>query len=96
MTTTNSAADETIEIRDIDTLLRLSSYSEMTDCEVDRVIEWKANNLADEYWRIERDALMRASIKDMQERAYSAKASADAAFERAMSIVPKFEEVESE
>lgn len=96
MTTADSTADDGIEVRDIDALLRLSSYSEMNDCEVDRVIEWKANNLADEYWRLERDALMRASIKDMQERAYSAKASADAAFERAMSIVPKFEEVDDE
>lgn len=96
MTTENETSQETIEIRDIDTLLRLSSYSEMNDYEVDRVIEWKANNLADEYWRLERDALMRASIKDMQERAYSAKESADAAFERAMSIVPQFEEVKSE
>ena len=95
MTTTDNAADETIEVRDIDTLLRLSSYSEMNDYEVDRVVEWKANNLADEYWRIERDALMRASIKDMQERAYSAKADADAAFERAMSMIPSFEEVKA-
>lgn len=93
MTTSNDVEAEQIEIRDIDTLLRLSSYSEMNDFEVDAVVQWKANNLADEYWRLQRDEVLRSNIEEMQKRSYEAKEEAEKAFERAMSIVPAFEEV---
>jgi hypothetical protein len=95
MTTTNNdnAVQDPIEIRDIDTLLRLPSYSEMNDYEVDAVVQWKANNLADEYWRLQRDEVLRENIREMQERSYAAKEAANAAFERAMALVPQFEEV---
>lgn len=97
MTTTNDdAVQEPIEIRDIDTLLRLSSYSEMNDYEVDTVVQWKANNLADEYWRLQRDEVLRENIREMQKRSYAAKDAANEAFERALSLVPRFEKVETE
>lgn len=88
-----AATAEEIEVRDIDTLLRLSSYSEMNDYEVDLVVQWKANNLADEYWRIERDKVLRENIKAMQEMTAQAKKNADESFKRAISFVPQFEEV---
>lgn len=94
MTTTDDAAQEAIEIRDIDTLLRLPSYSEMNDFEVDAVVQWKANNLADEYWRLQRDEVLRENIREMQERSYAAKDAAGEAFERAMAIVPQFDKVD--
>lgn len=93
MATTDDAVQEPIEIRDIDTLLRLPSYSEMNDCEIDAVVQWKANNLADEYWRLQRDEVLRGNIREMQERSYAAKVAAADAFERAMALVPQFEEV---
>lgn len=96
MTITDNAAQEPVEIRDIDTLLRLSSYSEMNDYEVDAVVQWKANNLADEYWRLQRDEILRENIREMQERSYAAKDAAAEAFERAMALVPQFEKVETE
>lgn len=90
MTTDEEIAKKT---RTIDELIRLGTYQDMTDEEINRLIEYKAKVAADRADSEARAREAEAQLKAMQEESAKTREQAEEAFKRACSLNPGFASV---
>lgn len=96
MTTSNEATstEETeFQPRSLDVLLKMSSYSEMSDDEIELVIEYRAQLLADDAERIARQKALNEQLDALKEQTRAAMENAQATAEKAFALVPEFAKV---
>lgn len=84
------------ETRSIDELLRMDSYQDMTDEEINTVIMYRAALAATSVEAVERQRILENGLRDIQQQAQEAAQMARNAFNAACSIAPEFKRIEVE